>query len=383
MSSAYCPQPEHAARSSQPRPRRRLRNPRAPSPALRIRVLARDEVPALTGLMARRVSAVEAYGLAVGRKARHFVLSSWLRVVRDPATGVARAATESEILDDLKESFRTLKHTRVFREIEAAAWAFADHDRPHLHLAVVLPRGRSIREMRLAWSAGYIPHPHEVYWGAGLGSYFARQRAVGDAKLPGRRRFHGWRAPPVEHFTTTTSTASSQVAPSGSSGSSPATPSPVPQGSRMGPPERPHVAPPAAPTCCERSQEELGQRHEPPLGAQRATPDLDGLVPSRGRRPGGRTMTRTVEGRGGGRVPPCGSELVHPPDAHPDHDARHHESDIRMTTGEHPPGAPLTPLKKLVWRRVVHGWTSPMPEGWDPSMLSISDRIGIATHTIL
>ena len=120
---------------------------------------------------------------------RHFVFTSRLH------------GTDEEVLRDLVRAFAAMKHTRVFRRLPAAVWAFADHDRPHLHLAAAVPAGVTIREIRCAWSAGESMHPRVIYDGARLGLYFASQRAAGAAKLPSRHRFHGWRAPPAEHFT--------------------------------------------------------------------------------------------------------------------------------------------------------------------------------------
>lgn len=141
-------------------------------------------------LLAARVAAISQYAESIGREARHFLFTSRL------------PGSDEEILCDLIRAFRVMKHSRAFRRIPAAVWAFADHDRPHLHVAAVIPTGTTIREIRQAWSAGLSTHPRIIYDGAGLGLYLASQRAAGAAKLPSRHRFHGWRPPPAGPLTT-------------------------------------------------------------------------------------------------------------------------------------------------------------------------------------
>lgn len=236
----------------------------------------------------------------------------------------ACSGTRERLLRDVRRQFDLLQQSRPWRRLADAVWVVADDRRedPHVHVVALLPPNLTRAALRNAWKGGISNAERVTKTPARLGAYLGIQwepsRGIPEVRRRkwGRKRHQG---------------GGLACTPPDSS-----LPDPThPEGSRMGAPVRPHVAPPVAPTGCERSKEELGQRHEPPLGAQRATPDLDGLVPSRGRRPGGSTMTRTVEGRGGGRVPPCGSEQVHPPDAHPDHDARHHVSDNKMTVGEH------------------------------------------------
>lgn len=181
--------PETPGRSAVRR-RSRIRPARGPSPFGGPRTYPRDRNPKLAALLAFRVAMIAAYAAAIACKALHFVFTSRLR-----------RASDEEILRDLIRAFGEMKHTRVFRRLPAAVWAFADHDRPHLHLAAVMAPGMTIREVRCAWSAGQSMHPRVIDDGTRLGLYFASQRAAGDAKLPSRHRFHGWRAPPDGHFT--------------------------------------------------------------------------------------------------------------------------------------------------------------------------------------
>lgn len=120
--------------ASPTRRRTRVRPARGPSPFGGPRTYARAHDPELSALLAARVAAIQVYATSIGREARHFVFTSRLR-----------RASDEEILKDLVRAFAVMKHTRVFRSIPAAVWAFADHDRPHLHVAAVIPPGTTIR----------------------------------------------------------------------------------------------------------------------------------------------------------------------------------------------------------------------------------------------
>lgn len=267
------------------RRRTRIHRTRGPSPFGGPRTYARDHNPELSALLASRVDAITEYATRIGREARHFVFTSRLQ------------GADEEILRDLIRAFCVMKRTRVFRRIPAAVWALADHDRPHLHLAAVVPTGITIRDIRRAWSAGQSTHPRAIYDGAGLGLYFASQRAAGPAKLPSRHRFHGWRAPPTGHFTSIYM------------GKAQSSPSPLPIHSLGAEGSTSHGAPGCAPTCAPRAAAG-GDTGSASATAGAASGGRTRRRVSAGERPQaeGHRTTATVGAEVGLESPPRGSE---------------------------------------------------------------------------
>ncbi len=103
-------------------------------------------------------------------------------------------------LDDLKSRWWKFQQTETWRGIEAAVWVFGTHGRPHVHLAVALPRGVTIRAFMRKWTGGISSHPTHIYDVSNLAAYFGAQRSS-FARIPRkRRRLWGSRLPPAGHL---------------------------------------------------------------------------------------------------------------------------------------------------------------------------------------
>jgi hypothetical protein len=149
----------------------------------------RAEDPGLQKVMSERMVELRSLAQSGSHRFLFFTFTSSLH------------GTDEMVMAHLKACWARYQQSGVWRRVLGAIWVFGDHERPHLHVAVVLPDDMTIREVRSTWSGGITPHPRPVYDAHGLGAYFGAQRPLNQQKPQPRRRFHGWKPPRLGHFT--------------------------------------------------------------------------------------------------------------------------------------------------------------------------------------
>lgn len=264
---------------------------------------------ALAAVLAAGIKAVVAHAEAQGVPAYFFTFTSRHR------------GTPDAVMNDMKACWWRFQQTRVWRKVSAAVWVFGDHGHPHLHLAVVLPEGVTIRAFRTKWTGGISTHPPQIYDAEQLGSYFGAQRTSFVRNPTKRRRYFGSRLPSVGHLAyvypsaNQGSTLGAGPSPSTSRSSSPWSSEVIvpTSGSSLGPPLAPSLVTVTGETGLHQVRAETGGEGGSSLPTMRrpASPTSCCISSSDRAQPGGGDAEPEQVGGVEQASPPRGSEPLH------------------------------------------------------------------------
>jgi hypothetical protein len=96
------------------------------------------------------------------------------------------------VLEDIKGRWHLFTQSTLWRRLQAKVWSFGDHERPHVHLAVVLPQGITVHAVRDRWDAGFtFGEPVDLKRYHRLAVYFAAQADPAARKRRARHRYFG------------------------------------------------------------------------------------------------------------------------------------------------------------------------------------------------